>query len=156
MDVGHVSLQVNNTYISFWPQSAAKAKKDIKLGQTHEPVFPSSYRVDQRLERRQADSVITLNNLDETVMIDHWSKFTNNPDKYNMLSSNCSTVVAALLEAGSGIEPPNTPKIRIGDYVDNPYLRWVLKLRFMGNYIHMWTPNDVKLYALHVQQNNVI
>ena len=31
-DVGHVSIEVNSTYMSFWPKSAAKAKNDIKLG----------------------------------------------------------------------------------------------------------------------------
>ncbi|MCW8999972.1 MAG: hypothetical protein OQK04_14780, partial [Kangiellaceae bacterium] len=53
-ETGHVSVQINNTYISFWPNSAAKAKKDIKIGQTHIPAFPTSYKVDCRLEGKSA------------------------------------------------------------------------------------------------------
>lgn len=154
-DVGHVSMQVNDVYMSFWPKSAAKAKNDIKMGQTHDPAFPSSYKVDQRLEGKAADNTIVINELDENVMIDHWNTFRGNSEKYNMLKSNCSTVVATLLELGSGVPPNHTPSIRIADYVDNPYMRWLLKLRFLGNYIHMWTPNDVKVYALQIQGNQL-
>ena len=68
-----------------------------------------------------------------------------------MLKSNCSTVVATLIEAGSSIPPNHTPNIRINEYVNNPYMRWVLKLRFFGNYIDMWTPNAVMKYALQIK-----
>ena len=86
-------------------------------------------------------------------MIEYWNNFKENAAKYNMLKSNCSTIVAALLEIGSGIAPNHTPSIRIDDYVGNPYMRWLLKVRFLGNYIHLWTPNDVKLYALQLQSS---
>lgn len=33
---GHVSMQIGNTYISYWPPDAA-GEKDVKVGQTHEP-----------------------------------------------------------------------------------------------------------------------
>lgn len=150
-DIGHVSLQINDTYVSFWPKSAAKAKNDIKLRQTHESAFPSSYKVDRRLEQKESDNKILIKNLDEELMIDYWNDFKNNQKRYNMLNSNCSTVVASLLEIGSGVAPLKSPSIGINEYVNNKYMRWVLKLRFFGNYIHMWTPNDVMVYALQIR-----
>ena len=47
---GHVSMQIGNTYISYWPSDAA-GKKDVKVGQTHEPAFPKSYATDERGSR---------------------------------------------------------------------------------------------------------
>lgn len=152
-DPGHASLQVNDTYISFWPESAAKAKKDIKIGQTHDPAFPSSYRVDCRLEGRKADHQLDISGLNEAQMAGHWSDFKEGANQYNMLKSNCSTVVAVILEIGSGVQPHISPNIRINDYVDNTAMRWFLKLRFLGNYIDMWTPNDVMTYALQINSN---
>ncbi len=84
-------------------------------------------------------------------MKSNWLKFKQQPDQYNMRKSNCSTVVASMLELGSGVAPNHTPSIKISEYVGNPYLRWTLKLRFLGNYIEMWTPNDVRLYALQIK-----
>jgi len=46
---GHVSLQVSHAYMSYWPESAA-GKKDFKIGQTHEPVFPTSYKEDEIID----------------------------------------------------------------------------------------------------------
>ena len=150
-DVGHVSMQVDDVYMSYWPAGAAKGKTDIKYGQGHEPSFSSSYRVDVRVERKEADTSIRIDGLDEQQMKSHWASFRQKPDHYNMRKSNCSTIIAALLELGSGVAPNHTPSVRISDYVNNPYLKWTLKLRFLGNYIHMWTPNDVRLYALQVK-----
>lgn len=152
-DVGHVSIQVDEHYMSFWPKNSAKAKNDIKIGSTHEAVFPSGYKIDCRLESQQANHKIYLNKLDEKLMIEFWETFKSDSKKYNMLKSNCSTVVASLLQLGSGIIPNHTPGILIKDYVNSPYLRWFLKLRFLGNYIHMWTPNDVNLYALQIKSH---
>lgn len=149
--VGHASLEMKAAYVSFWPKDAAKAKSDIKLGATHEAVFPSSYRTDCRLERQEADKTVNINGLEEAKMIALWQEFKDQAKQYNMLKSNCSTVVASLLEAGSGIPPNHTPNILIRDYVKNPYMSWLLRLRFMGNYIHMWTPNDVMIYALQIK-----
>lgn len=154
-ETGHVSIQVKDTYISFWPNSAAKAKKDIKIGRTHDPAFPSSYKVDCRLEAKEADCEISINKLDEELMIRYWNTFKDKPDQYNMLKSNCSTVAAALLELGSGIPPNHTPSIRINDYINNPFMRWLLKLRFMGNHIHMWTPNNVRRYVLQIKSRKI-
>ena len=50
-----------------------------------------------------------------------------------------------------GIPPHHTPSIKINEYVKGSYKRWYFKLRFMGNYIKMWTPNDVQKYALQLK-----
>lgn len=71
-DAGHVSMQVNQTYMSFWPGSTANAKKDIKTGTMHHASFSTSYQIDCRVERKQADDRIYLNKLDEKVIIDCW------------------------------------------------------------------------------------
>ncbi len=152
-DVGHASLQVRDEYVSFWPKTAAKAKKDIKLGEMHDASYPKSYRVDCRVEHREADKSIHIHGLDEDKMIEYWGEFKSSSSKYNMLESNCSTIVASLLELGSGIPPLNSPSISIDEYVGSPYMRWLLKLRFMGNYIKMWTPNDVMTYALQIKSS---
>ncbi len=150
-DVGHVSMQVKDTYISFWPKGEAGAKGDIKLGEMHDSSASKSYRTDCRIEGKDADRTIDLNSLDEDKMISYWNQFIKNSAKYNMLKSNCSTVVASLLEEGSGVKAHNTPSIKITDYVNNQFMQWLLKLRFLGGHIHMWTPNDVETYALQIK-----
>jgi len=163
-DPGHASLQVGNEYVSYWPQGedtevkdfvknppAKGAVKDFNVGTTHKPYFPGSYRHDCKLERRECDIKVILNKLDEKEIIDSWQNFKDDPRRYNMLSHNCSTVVATLLELGSGKPPYHTPSIKINEYVKGSYKRWYFKLRFMGNYIKMWTPNDVHKYALQLK-----
>ncbi len=150
-DVGHVSMQVGEAYISFWPRGAASAKGDIKLGEMHDSSTSSNYRVDCRIEGRSADRVVEFSSLNEEKMIAYWRQFIQNSIKYNMLKSNCSTVIASLLEEGSDIKAHNTPNIKITDYVSNPFMQWILKLRFLGGHINMWTPNDVEIYALQVK-----
>ena len=160
---GHASIQIGGEYVSFWPQgedSAAKdfiknppgkgAIKDFNVGITHKPYFPANYRHDCKLERRESDAKIMLNNINEQELVNSWKSFKDKPKRYNMLSHNCSTVVATLLEIGSGKPPGHTPSIKINDYIKDPYQRMYFKLRFMGNYIKMWTPNDVHAYALQL------
>lgn len=110
-----------------------------------------SYIHDRRLERKDCDVTVTLKNLEEDIIVKSWNDFKKNPKRYNMLSHNCSTVVASLLELGSEKAAHHTPSIKINEYVKEPYQRWYFKLRFMGNYIKMWTPNDVHKYALQLK-----
>ena len=147
---GHVSLQVGATYMSYWPGEEA-GKKDFKVKQTHPPAFPNSYRMDRRLERRESDVRMELHGLDEQRILDSWATFRREPARYNMVKHNCSTVIASLLEFGSGVPPSFTPQIRIDDHVRGWPERLLLRLRFLGNHIHMWTPNAVHRYALAVR-----
>ena len=71
-DVGHTSMQVGDEYISFWPSDPA-SKKDVKIKATHIPAFPRSYSTDCRVEKRDADSSIIINGLDESKIIETWN-----------------------------------------------------------------------------------
>lgn len=161
---GHVSLEIENTYISYWPtgeDSETKDRiksppgkgnlKDFKFGFSHQVSFPSSYRTDRRLERKDADSVLIINGLDTELMCQRWESFKAKPKRYNMKSYNCSTVVASFLEIGSGVAYGKTPCIKIDNYEADPVKRLFYKLRFMGNSIVMWTPTDVHQYALQIK-----
>lgn len=143
---GHVSLQVDGTYMSYWPDGAA-GKNDIKLGSTHEAVFPRSYATDCRLERRGADVNRALVGLQDQRMIETWEEFRLNPRRYNMVAHNCSTLIAVVLEAGSGISPSFVPRIQIDDHATNWATRLFLRLRYFGSSIRMWTPDAVLQYA---------
>ena len=147
---GHVSLEVGSAYVSYWPNEVA-GKRDFKVGATHPPAFPRSYAMDRRLERREADAHLTLTGLDEGRIVAAWEQFRRAPARYNMLRHNCSTVVASLLEIGSGVRPSFSPSIRIDDHVSGPAERFLLRLRFFGSEIRMWTPDAVQRYALELQ-----
>ena len=71
-----------------------------------------------------------------------------------MVKHNCSTVIATMLEIGSNVAPPGAPRLRISEYVGNTATKIFFKLRFLGDYIHMWTPNTVWQYANYI--NSVI
>lgn len=148
---GHVSMDVNGVYVSYWPAGAA-GKKDFKIGESHEPGFPSGYRTDRRLEGRQHDDEVVIDGLDTQRLIDSWNDFRQNPVRYNMLEHNCSTVVASLLESGSGIPPSFTPRMRVDDHVDNLLMRFLFRLRFLSAHIDMWTPDAVLRYANELKQ----
>lgn len=147
---GHASLETSNAYISYWPSTPAN-KKDFKIGQTHEAAFPSSYRTDWRLEGKECDHKVYLSGLNEVELEKQWQKFKNDAPKYNMVKHNCSTVIATMLEIGSNIPPPSTPTLNIEE--NHFPFKFLFKLRYLGNYIDMWTPNTVWQYALHIEQN---
>jgi len=149
-NVGHVSLLVGTEYMSYWPSQPA-GKKDFKIGQTHAPAFPSSYKVDKRLEGKESDHKVEINGLNEALMIDTWNQFKSSPDRYNMVSKNCSTVAAWMLEIGSGLSPNVDKGIQIDRWAPNNLMRFILKLRYLGNHIDMWTPDAAWTYALQVK-----
>ena len=72
-NVGHASLKVGDTYMSYWPAEGA-GKKDVKIGQSHDAAFTSVYAIDRRLERKHADDEFVLTGLDTVKMIDDQAK----------------------------------------------------------------------------------
>lgn len=86
-------------------------------------------------------------------MIAVWEDFKNDLTKYNMVKQNCSTIIALLLEAGSGLSPTVDKGLKIDEWAESPAAKILLKLRYLGNHIDMWTPNDVWLYALQVKSH---
>jgi len=154
-DVGHASLEVSNgAYISFWPKGNAGGKGDIKMGDQHDTHFPSLYKADRRHEGRDADQSIIIEKLDEKEITTRWVEFKKDSSKkYNMKNANCSTIVATFLEIGSGVPPANSPRLSISKSVGNKAMQLILKLRFLGNYIDMWSPNAVATYALQIKSD---
>lgn len=143
---GHVSLQIGSAYMSYWPSDAA-GKKDVKIGQTHDVSFPRSYATDVRIEGKQADEKRSLSGLASDHMIEAWEQFKREPRRYNMVEHNCSTVIAGLLEIGSGIKPSFVSSVPIDDHVTNWAQRLFLRVRFLSGSIRMWTPDAVLRYA---------
>lgn len=143
---GHVSLQIGPTYMSYWPSDAA-GKKDVKLGQTHDASFPRSYATDARIEGRQADERRDLIGLATDKMLEAWEQLKRDQRRYNMVEHNCSTVIAVLLEIGSGIAPSFVSSVAIDDHASNWAERLFLRVRFFSSSIRMWTPDAVLRYA---------
>ena len=67
--------------------------------------------------------------------------------RYNMVEHNCSTVIAGLLELGSGVKPSFISSVPIEDHVTNLAQRLFLRVRFLSGSIRMWTPDAVLRYA---------
>jgi hypothetical protein len=153
-NVGHASLEIGGTYVSYWPAEGA-GKKDVKFGQSHQAGFPSAYAVDRRLERKHADEAFTLTSLDTAKMVAAWEQFKLTEPRYNMVEQNCSTVVAVLLQVGSGLQPSFVPAVAIDDHASNLAQRVFLRLRFFSNSIKMWTPDEVLRYAQEIQTNGL-
>jgi hypothetical protein len=143
---GHASLQIGSVYMSYWPSSAA-GKKDVKIGQTHDVSFPRSYATDSRIEGHQADEQRLLAGLATDRMIEAWEQFKREPIRYNMVEHNCSTVLAGLLEIGSGVKPSFVSSVSIDDHATNWPQRLFLRVRFFSNSIKMWTPDTLLRYA---------
>jgi len=143
---GHVSLQVGAAYMSYWPSDAA-GKKDVKVGQTHEASFPRGYTTNARIEGRQADERRQLMGLATDKMLEAWEQLKRDERRYNMVEHNCSTVIAALLEIGSGVKPSFTSSVAIDDHAGNWAERLFLRVRFFSSSIRMWTPDAVLRYA---------
>ncbi|WP_019601590.1 hypothetical protein [Teredinibacter turnerae] len=161
---GHASMEVEEEYISYWPTSEDSDLKDgiknsptkgnlndFKLGITHKASFPSSYRVDRRLERKDADHKIEIHGLNVDAIKVRWLEFKDQAKRYNMQKRNCSTVIASFLELGSEVPYKKTPCVRINQHIGDPVARFFLKLRYLGQWVEMWTPYDVHLYALQIK-----
>ena len=145
-------MQIGGEYVSYWPGAdGANAKKDIKIGQTHEPHFMSQYRGDRRAEGRDADATVTLSSLNEGAMLAVWQEIKDRAPRYNMRNHNCSTVVAILLEAGSGKPAPFVPMVDLTQYAKSGLLWLIARMAAFGGSIRMWSPEAVHRYALAVK-----
>jgi len=49
--IGHASMMVRTTYMSYWPKDPA-GKKDFKIGSTHDSAFAERYPARSRLPER--------------------------------------------------------------------------------------------------------
>jgi hypothetical protein len=155
---GHASMQVSQTYISWWPQGEGRVYKypsahasngDLVRGTLGNIYAASPFR-DRQFEadclaegrfvkRVLPDHRIYLQGLDENAILDWWQSFglTRNGVLYagplpawHTTQMNCSTVVARGLEIGGG----------------DKYASW------WQSWNVVWKPNDVLRYALSIEE----
>ena len=133
--------------------AARAGKEDFKGDAAHPPRFPEGYPSDRRLEgNRDCDRRVDLAGLNEQAMLDGWASLRRDQVPYNMVRHNCSTVIASLLAIGSGIDPGFTPRMSIGKQVPALHHRLLLHVRYLGNSIEMWTPDQVWRYAQDIRR----
>ncbi len=131
--LGHSSMDVAGTYISFWP-SYHSGKKEQIFGA--EAVYPKNYAEDYKKEgKKSASSIITLNYLWEERIRDYWRAMRKAGWHYTATSLNCSTIVANCLYIGSRVYPSSEPEAN--EYA--PLGLFELK--------GIWTPRNVLEYA---------
>jgi len=131
--VGHAALQVQSTYMSWWPERAAGP-----VGDFH-PIRRRAFMDDTSDEGRAPDWAIHLNGLNEAAMLDWWQTFGltrgiadyHGPlPPYSLWQRNCSTVVATALKKGGA------------DQFANWYSTWSV----------VWRPRTVLAFTLAIQK----
>jgi hypothetical protein len=136
---GHASMQVDQTYISWWPEQPGQVPSKI-----HPNVYAShpfrnrTFQDDIRDEGQMPDHSIRIDGLDEDAIKDWWQSFGLTRDgvlfqgplqSWDTLKRNCSTVVAVGLKKGGG----------------DRYASWFKSWNLV------WKPSDVLTYALSIQ-----
>jgi hypothetical protein len=145
--VGHASIAIgSDVYASFWPGDAA-GKKDLKVKRSHQAAYPSTYEMDREQEGGREATLVQLHGLDEVAMGIAWSDVQTHGLRYNLLRQNCSTIVALLLEKGSGRLPTFRPSIAIADWINSPLGVRLVTLLVRNQSISAWTPEQVLHYA---------
>jgi len=136
---GHASMQIDQTYISWWPEQPGQVPSGIhqNIYASH-PIRNRSYVADVEAEGQPPDQVIRIAGLDEKAIKDWWQSFGLSREgvqyhgplqSWDTLQRNCSNVVALGLRIGGG------------DKYASWYKSWNL----------IWTPADVLQYAQSIQ-----
>jgi hypothetical protein len=137
---GHASMQVDQTYISWWPERPGQVPSKVhpNIYDSH-PIRNRTFSGDVAAERQPPDHTIRIGGLDETAIKDWWQSFGLTRDgvlyqgplqSWATLSRNCSTVVATGLRHGGG----------------DDHASWVKSWNLV------WTPADVLSYAQSIQR----
>ena len=132
---GHAAMQVDNTYMSWWPALPGQVPSKIHSNIYHSTPFRNrTYRADVEDEEQAADHTIVIRGLDEGAIKTWWQSFGLTRDgmvfqgplqSWHTLKRNCSTVVATGLRRGGG----------------DKYASWSKRWNVV------WKPNDVLQYA---------
>ncbi len=138
---GHASMQVGQTYISWWPEKPGQVPSKIHTNvYASNPFRNRSYAEDVRDEGQPPDHVVPIHGLDENAIKDWWQSFGLTRDgvlyqgplqSWDTLKRNCSNVVVIALKKGGG----------------DQYAEWAKSWRLI------WTPQDVLRYALSIKEN---
>lgn len=144
--VGHAALTVGGAYMSYWPAGAAD-KKDVLKKRSHLPDFPTSYDEDRTAEDRRDAIDVHLVGLDEAAIAACWADIRATMPRYNLLRRNCATMVALLLERGSGKAASFKPQVPIAEWVPSPIAARTISTLLLRDRVCAWTPEQVLLYA---------
>lgn len=136
---GHASMQVDLTYISWWPEQPGQVPSGIhrNIYASH-PFRNRSYIADVTAEGQPPDHVICIDGLDEDAIKDWWQSLGLNREgisyhgplqSWDTLQRNCSNVVATGLRIGGG----------------DKFASWLKSWNLV------WTPADVLQYAQSIQ-----
>ncbi|MBX3412174.1 MAG: hypothetical protein KF708_05595 [Pirellulales bacterium] len=138
---GHASVQVDTTYMSWWPANPGQVPSGLHPNiYASSPFRNRSLLDDERDEGQRADDIIYINGLDEAAVKDWWASFGLVRDgvelygplqSWSTLDRNCSTVAAIALKKGGG------------DKYADWHKSWNL----------VWSPEDVARYAHSIRQN---
>jgi hypothetical protein len=136
---GHASMQCRDKYISWWPEPAPRVPRTKITPQIYDahPFVLRTFEDDVRDEGMRPDWTIRIEGLDEEAIRGWWKSF--NPQAHDMygppsapwstITSNCSKIVAMALDEGGGRK----------------------YAAYLKSWNMIWTPNDVREYALAVQ-----
>jgi hypothetical protein len=137
---GHASMQVDQTYISWWPETPGQVPSKIHRNvYSSHPFRNRTFSQDVAAEGQPPDHSILLDGLDESAIKDWWQSFGLTRDgvvfqgplpPWSTLSQNCSNVVVIALRAGGG----------------DKYASWITSWNVV------WTPADVLEYARSIQR----
>lgn len=137
---GHASMQIDSTYISWWPEKPGQLPSHI-----HSDIYAShpfrnrTFKADVAAEKQMPDHQIYIEGLDEGRIKDWWQSFGLSRDgviykgpllPWDTLKMNCSTVVSTGLRKGGG---------------DN-YSSWTKSWNVV------WKPSDVLAYTLSIKK----
>jgi len=155
--VGHAAVDVNGRYCSFWPGGDGYSDKNAVQKQSVRSAN-HSYNEDLGAEGRYPDVQVQLEGLNERAMLQKWDELKG--ERYSFAKTNCSTVAAEMLKAGSGMRPD----FRVAAW-PSEYMPQGLLYRVAGgaidSYVYatgqqtVWTPEQVTQFARgidHAQQ----
>ncbi|HEY2415095.1 MAG TPA: RHS repeat-associated core domain-containing protein [Pirellulaceae bacterium] len=146
---GHASMQVDGTYISWWPKLALNDRNELDfdsifrtINLEDSPTRGRTFEQDKAGEKREPDYKIRINGLDEQKIKDWWKGFGQKEGElptWDARVRNCSTVVAIGLSKGGAdkVKPPFKPLYpKKEGFMDDPLAPRVA-----------WTPQDALKYA---------
>ena len=136
---GHASLQVDHTYMSWWPEERNRLRSKVSNKiYSVQAIRNRLLSDDIAAERMPPDHQLVIQGLDEKKIKDWWQSFGLSRDgvlyqgplqAWETLAQNCSTVAAKGLAVGGG----------------DKYASWHRSWNLV------WTPNDVLQYARSIQ-----
>lgn len=143
-NVGHASMQVDDVYISFWPDDdlgKPQAKKGLKLKLSHKSIGVDSLADDIGNENGRRPTVIELDQIDlnKNAVFEYWADVLEQGMRYQLRKRNCSSIVAECLYQGTKRKASFVPSA-------SDYSR-------MGGILGygMWTPAQVMRYAMELR-----